>query len=366
MNTKLKNKIIIVSFISMILGFTLINIISKDEEISYEERRKLKQLPKFSVESLLDGKYFNELEEYVLDQFVFRTQFRNLKSTINIKVLNENDSNKLYTMDDYIIKREYPLNEQSVYNSAQIYNKLKEVYFKNCNVYYTIVPDKNYFVPKSNNYLSMDYENMIDIMKNNTKNMKYINIIDDLKISDYYKTDIHWKQENIVNIADKLLTSMNNKDLDYDYNIKEVYPFKGAYYGQYGMKSKPDKLKYLSNDIIEEAKVFDYEEQNYKKIYNEKDLKNVDTYDIFLSGAKPLLEIENPNSPNKKELYIVRDSFGSSLAPLLVGEYSKVILIDLRYITFDELGKYIQPKENSDVLFMYNTLILNDSSVISR
>ena len=81
---------------------------------------------------------------------------------------------------------------------------------------------------------------------------------------------------------------------------------------------------------------------------------------------KPILEIENKYSKNNNELYIFRDSFGSSIAPLLASEYSKITLIDLRYVSSTLLEKYLNPKENSDVLFMYNTLILNDSSIISR
>ena len=41
---------------------------------------------------------------------------------------------------------EYGLNEKSILNSANLYNKIKNTYFKNCNAYYTIIPDKNYFV----------------------------------------------------------------------------------------------------------------------------------------------------------------------------------------------------------------------------
>ena len=47
-------------------------------------------------------------------------------------------------------------------------------------------------------------------MKNNTHNMDYIDITNDLKIGDYYRTDLHWKQENLTQVADKILKSMDN------------------------------------------------------------------------------------------------------------------------------------------------------------
>ena len=61
-----------------------------------------------------------------------------------------------------------------------------------------------------------------------------------------------------------------------------------------------------------------------------------------------------------KELLLFRDSFGSSIAPLLVENYSKITLIDLRYISSMILDKYIDFKEQ-DVLFLYSTVVLNQN-----
>lgn len=366
MNNKLKNIIISISFIFVLVGFMVSNIFLVDKEISYEERRKLLQLPKFTVEKLINGEYFQDMEKYFLDQFTLRENFRKIKAFINREVFKEKDNNNIYIIDDSIYKIEYPLKESSIYNSATLYNKISSKYFKNSKVYYTIVPDKNYFVPEDKGYLSLDYEKLIDIMKKNTKDMKYIDIIKDLKISDYYHTDLHWKQENLIPVAQNLITEMKNKVYNEKYEEKKFNSFYGSYYGQAATNINPDKLIYLNNEIIEECKVYDFEKQKYIKVYDDKDFENVDSYDVYLGGAKPLLSIENPNNKSGKELYIFRDSFGSSLSPLLINEYSKIILVDLRYINSTEFEKYIQPKENSDVLFMYNTLILNNSDIITK
>ena len=366
MNSKLKNIIISVSFVFVLLGFMIANIVLKDKQISFEERRKLAQYPKFTMETLISGEYFQEIEDYFLDQFSLRQDFRKIKSYINTNIFKQKDNNDIYIIGESIFKMEYPLNENSIYNSAILYNKISSTYFKNSNIYYTIVPDKNYFVPKDKGYLSLDYEKLVDIMNKNTENMKYIDIINDLNISDYYNTDLHWKQEKLLPVANNILTAMKNKVANYKYERNEFKPFYGSYYGQAATNINPDKLVYLNNSIIENCKVYDYEKQKYIKIYDDENFNNVDSYDVYLGGAKPLLSIENPNNNSGKELYIFRDSFGSSLSPLLISEYSKIILIDLRYINSIEFEKYIQPKDNSDVLFMYNTLILNNSNIITK
>jgi len=86
-------------------------------------------------------------------------------------------------------------------------------------------------------------------------------------------------------------------------------------------------------------------------------------YDVFLSGASSFIEIENKNINDGSTLIIFRDSFASSLAPLLIPYYNKIIMVDLRYIHFD-YAKNIIDFENADVLFLYSTLIINNSSTL--
>ena len=60
------------------------------------------------------------------------------------------------------------------------------------------------------------------------------------------------------------------------------------------------------------------------------------------------------------ELLIFRDSFGSSITPLLIPYYSKITLIDNRYINSKNFVKYIE-FTNQDILFLYSTMIVNNS-----
>ena len=78
----------------------------------------------------------------------------------------------------------------------------------------------------------------------------------------------------------------------------------------------------------------------------------------------PLLTISNPDCKTEKELILFRDSFGSSLAPLLIAGYSKITLVDLRYISTDILDDFIDFTKAQDVLFLYNTQILNNSYML--
>ncbi len=68
--------------------------------------------------------------------------------------------------------------------------------------------------------------------------------------------------------------------------------------------------------------------------------------------------MENATAENSRELILFRDSFGSSIAPLLLDGYSKITLVDIRYIHPDLLGKFVDFR-GCDVLFLYSSLVLN-------
>ena len=346
-------------------GFMLANLFLPDADISYSERRELAKFPEFTLSRLFSGEWLDKCEDYFLDQFVFRDELRGMKAFIGYYLLLQKDNNGIYVIDGIIYKTEYPLNEKSVLNAASKLNEVYDKYLKGKKVGYSIIPDKNYFTASKHWYLSLDYEKMLQIMNQNVKSMKYIDIFPCLELEDYYKTDIHWRQDKILDVADMLVEKMGGDiTAGEPYVEKSLYPFYGSYYGQAALKLKPDSIVYLTNDILDNAVVYDHIDKTYSKVYVEDRFGTVDSYDFFLSGAKSIISITNPAHIAKKELIVFCDSFGSSIAPLLLKSYSKVTLVDLRYMHTDLLGDYIDFSGDCDVLFLYNTLILNNSYML--
>ena len=359
MENKIKNIIITVVFVVIVFAGFLINVIVKDKEISTSERRKLEQFPKITLDKLLSGDTTSKLEKYTTDQFVARDTFRAIKSFFNTKIYNQQDNNKLFEKDGALYKMEYPLNENNVNKSLDkifnVYNRyLKD---KNMNIYYSIIPDKNYYL-ENDNHLKMDYNKLLNIASTKLNNFTYIDIFNDLSLEDYYKTDLHWKQENLSSVVSRINLSLSVPNNSIQYTTNNLGAFYGTYYGQLLSNVKPDILYTLTNDTINGATTYNYETKKYGNIYSST--TSADRYDTYLSGAVSLIRIDNPNCNTNKELLIFRDSFSSSLAPLLIQNYSKITLIDLRYISSSLLDQYID-FNNQDVLFIYSTLILNQN-----
>lgn len=365
----MKSKVIAIALSGTLLLMVVINILTPTKDVSYSERRKLAQLPKPTVNDLISGELMKDFEDYTLDQFPLRDQFRSLKAFFDLKVLRKKDNNDIYVTGGHVFKMEYPLNVDSVDKMAKQMNKVYDLYLRDMNVFYSIVPDKNYFIKDKKTHLVMDYQKLEQIMVDGVEQMTYINMMDALVLDDYYRTDTHWKQERLSNVV-SIISRYMGFDTDVNhiaYTLATYEPYYGVYYGQAALNIAPDTLTYMSTDTMDQMLVYNYESSQGKDvpmpIYDKDKLGKMDSYDVFLSGATPLLTIENPANEGGKELIIFRDSFASSLAPLLAEAYSKITMIDLRYMSHEALGDYIN-FEDQDVLFIYSTLIVNKSDVI--
>ena len=357
MNDKIKDIVVTIVFLFTIISLFLINVIKKDTDISIAERRKLATMPELTTKSLFDGTYFKKFDSYVTDQFIERDTFRKIK--IDIELSTKGEYNNLYMYDDYIVEEIFPLNTNSINNLTNKINYIKNTYLNNnSNIYYTIIPDKNYFVNNGN--LKLDYNKLQDMMKSNLTNLNYINIFDKLTLDNYYKTDTHWKEEDLFNVANTIANQMNFDITNNNNVVNTITTFKGSYAGRLSVTKDIDTIKTISNPSTLNSSVYNYETKKYTDIYDYTKINSLDKYDIYLSGAVPIIDITNNNTSSDKELIVFRDSYGSSLIPLLIEGYKKITVIDIRYISSKILNKYIDFNDQ-DVLFMYSILTINNS-----
>lgn len=334
-------------------------------EISDSELRKLAQFPKMSAADIFSGEFMKSFESYTLDQFPLRDQFRTVKAVAYLYCFRQLDNNNIYVEDGYAAKMEYPFSEDSVNHALERFNNVYNKFIKGTDskCYISVIPDKNYFLAGSHGSLIIDYDKMFEMVEAGTDFAKYIDITDCLEKNDFYRTDTHWNQPEITQVAGRLASSMGATLLeDYTENTS-ISPFYGVYYGQAALPMAPDEMKYLTNDIIDSAVVFDWQNNKSIPVYDESKMSSRAPYDLFLGGSLSLITIDNPKATTDKELVIFRDSFGSSLAPLLISGYKKVTLIDIRYLPSDRLGSFIE-FSNQDVLFVYSSSVLNNSSPI--
>ena len=340
---------------------------SPAKESSEAERRPLAQLPELNVENILSGKFMSKFEGFTQDQFPGRDAFRQLKSLFHYYVLGQKDNNDIYITDGYAAKLEYPLNESGVQSALNRFAFIYETYLKDSGskLYSAVVPDKGYYLAAPNGYPAMDYEKLFSMVQAGMPWATHVDLTDVLSQADYYRTDTHWRQENLLGVAGKLSQAMGvtaPKADDFEKVLLER-PFHGVYYGQAALPMEAEELYVLRSKLLDACKVYRFDTDSYAGIYDMEKQDSRDLYDVFLSGPQSLLRIENPDAKTDRELILFRDSFGSSLAPLLVQDYAAVTLVDLRYIPSNMLEGKID-FTGKDVLFLYSTTILNTGSAL--
>lgn len=359
-----KNKVMCVLFACFLgLSFFLCILFPK-EDYSYSERRKLAKMPELSLDSVLNGRFMTGFDSYAQDQFPFRESFRKLKAFSATEGFKRKDNHGIYETEGYACAMEYPVDEKSLDRASQRFRYIYDKYLSEENkVYLCVIPDKNCFLAPKSGHLSMDYPAFEKAMAEKMDFAQNISITHLLEQEDYYKTDTHWRQERITDVAAYLAECMGTS-LKQDYQQKTAASdFLGVYAGQSALSLSPEPLYYLTNDAIEQAVVCNYETGKTQSVYDLSRAEGKDPYEIFLSGSVSLLTLENPMASSSKELVLFRDSFGSSIAPLLLEGYSKITLVDIRYIHPDYLKQYVDFTD-CDVLFLYSTLVLNNSDTL--
>ncbi len=383
----MKNKIYAIGIAAFVLlWFTLAGFswFGPDKDKSIAERRNLEQAPKLSMETILakdekrpDGSiavrnsFMSKFEKYTLDQFPLRDTFRQMKSVYQYNIMQQKDNNGYYLVGDYAAEVLYPLDETSLNRNIAVMNTVYDRYLKDLRIqtYVTVIPDKGYYVAEKNGYLALDYEKMFGTIRENMdENVTHIDITDTLNLKSYYHTDTHWRQEKILPTASKIAEAMGKTVEAQEAFEKTVVnkPFYGAYHGFAALPLKADRMYLMRSELLEGCTVKylnDKGEMVAMDMYDMTMENDNDLYNIFFTQNQAKVEITNPKGARNKELVVFGDSFSRSMVPLLVKEYSKVTLIDLRNYTLSDVDKRLFLPGKTDVLFLYSTLVLNASIV---
>ena len=341
-------------FLAVLFGFSLLHLALPDREVSRSERRRLAQLPPLS------SGFSDKLEEYMLDQFPLREQLRTVNSLVRLYGLGQADIHGIYLQGGGAFRMDGPLQEKQVRHAAAVFSAVQEKYFPSLPAHYVIVPDKNAKAETSRPRL--DTETMRGIVREALPGMTEIDIWDLLSADDYYKTDPHWRQETLLPVAQRLAEALH-VTLPED-REETLCALAGEFHGSYWSKTAEtlaaDTLSYLTDDVLEGCTVYDYETDSTGGVYDFAAAQTA-PYDLFLGGSKSLLRIENPAAENERTLIVFRDSFGSSLIPLLAEGYGTVYAVDIRYLASDLLGRVMDIPVEADVLFLYSATVLHNS-----
>ena len=365
MKTKqnLREIIMCVIFIGFIGTFCVLNFVVPQPAVLVSERRVPAKFPDVTLNAITTGEFMSGFDAYATDRFVYRDTFRMINAFQILDIYRQTDKSGLYRSNAVGLGEFRHINETSFRQTAQrIQRAAAHAADSGLNIYYSIIPDKSIYAERY--FPGFDLTTAESIICDVLSDYKYISLYESLTSEMFYKTDLHWDQSKISVPVSHILSQMGT-DVSPD-NSSQVIAgeWSGVYAGQLALPVDPDIMTYIDVQGLTvkylNDKTFEFDEGT---LYDINRFNGIDPYDIFLRGPQPLIIIENPEAP-ERELYLFRDSFGSSMAPLMAQAYSKITIIDLRYINLQVLDMFFEFTPGSDALFIYSSQIFNNPSII--
>ena len=97
--------------------------------------------------------------------------------------------------------------------------------------------------------------------------------------------------------------------------------------------------------------------------YDQDKLKQKDQYTYFFGGNHGVVTIQT-QAQNSGKLLVIKDSFANSFVPYLFGDYSEIIMLDLRYFG-GSVEDVIAQNGITQILFLYEASnLLTDTGIL--
>ncbi len=354
-----------VLFLILIFGMAVWFIIAPKSDYSSSEKRYLQQFPEASVNSVLSGDFGEEFESFFADQFPERNFWVGFNAYYALLTGN-NGANGVYKCDnDYLINKPVSTDNNLEKNFKAITN-----FKENVDVPVTVMfaPSTGYIaddvLPSVHDTYNDDtyFENANKVFTQS--GISFVDLRQTFKtayangIQLYYKTDHHWTTAGAFTAYQALCGSLGVTPADKSIFTVESYDnFYGTTYSTSGFwLTPPDTVEVWNNKsntsenisvkITEGTKT-----EEYGSMFFYDHIEKDDKYPVFIDGNHALTEITNSNADGGT-IVVVKDSFSHSLAPFLAENYSKVILVDMRYYK-QSVSEIVKNENAEQVVVIY-------------
>jgi len=350
-----------VLFLALIFVMPLILIFSKKSDFSETENRVLEKFPEFSFGAVADKSYMNGIETYLADHFPARVSW--VKAKMNMEELSGKELiNGVYLTDERMYEQLPEPDYDEMEKSVNAINKFAETY--DTEVYALIAPTSSgIYKDKLQPYLpQLDQKKLIsEIYDGFESKVKQIDVYSALYSSRddyiYYRTDHHWTSKGAFT-AYKAAARRMGIGAYTDYEPEAVSEdFCGTYYSKClfdGVKPDTIDIYRQKNHLTATHVVLNdgMTEEICDDIYFTDFLDTNDKYCVFLGHNRAVTSITT-NVETRNTLLIVKDSYANSMVPFFVQNYSKITVVDPRYLK-TAVTEYINPDDYTHTLFLYN------------
>lgn len=361
MKKKINNNLAGVIFLLIIFGFMLYDFVLPDITFSENENRMLAKKPDFTAEKLMSGKFGNEYETWLTDQFPLRNQWIAVKTTAE-RAIGRTDSNGVYFgKDDYLFGVFENKETENISYICEFANRMEELLGAGHSKVMAVPTSSLVLKDKLPSFVPEDgQEALLQEFKDNLKEGIYVDVRKALSNHEdeyiYYRTDHHWTTMGAYYAYQAWADSVGFEPVSASEKLLEpvTNEFLGTLQSKVSVKRNPDTIYVYRPEVSFEYEVtYNLGERTTDTFYETSYLEKKDKYGMFFDGNQPVTQIRRKEG-GKGKLLIVKDSFAHCFAPFAAEQFNEVHMVDLRYFRMP-LSQYIEEQGITDVLVLYNT-----------
>ena len=394
----------------LILLVDLLFVIIPDKESSENENRNLQTFPSITGSALSSGRFEDEFDDYVADQFPLRDSWIAVKTFIS-RLAGYTESNDIFLgKDGYLIQNFNEPDEEEYSDILEEFTGLAAAY-PDIDIYALIAPTAitvmEDMLPAftaaadEGSRIAGDESAFMDRLFSDltAAGIKAVDVRDSLKelkdsgVQVYYRTDHHWTSDaayaaynvwydisgGTSESTGAALATANDIISDNGtlyYRLMVANDFQGTLTASSGFRMdetdeiyvysmqgtlseaadnlRSDDTEGSETDNDEFLYVLTNMDTGYKSasLYDTSYLETRDKYGMFLGGNHGELKIQT-TAASSDVILLIKDSYANCFIPFMLRDHRTIIVIDPRYFTGD-IDELIESEKVTEILYLYN------------
>ncbi len=391
------NKLMIALFAVVLLVVPIVTVALPKQERSENENRSLAKMPtlvdankwdkaesagdylgavKWKYINNREGKAFkDDFETFFCDHMAGRETWVKLCNNLT-RLSGQREINDVYILDDQLVQTFKGYDENTVDSSIKAMNTFAER-FSDIPMYLMLAPtSQEVFSSRIPSYTGlMSEKTFIENVYSKMENVGTIDALSNIMGHSneyvFYRTDHHWTSLGAFYAYQAAAKSLNYSAYGLNsFNIENASrDFRGTLYSRTLDDSiKPDIMDYYfladGEPTVKMTCRDDREIKTYDSLYVREFLEVKDKYSSYTGSNVPLVTIET-DVDNDKNLLVIKDSYAHSLVPFLSKHYSRITMVDMRYIN-TSLNNFIKMDEYTEALFVFNVIGFAEDKNIAK
>ena len=365
-------------FLLLIFGFAIATVLKPSNERSETENRLLEQKPVLTWTALISGKFSEDYEAYLSDQFVVRDGWISLKTAFERAALRQEAEDVYFARDNYLIEK-----HTGVFTAETAERNIQTLSAFFTNLSKSMDPG---------HLTAMVVPNAVDILRDKLPPFAdpYDEEIYLQKIAGalpegvwfdsssvlrqhsgeelYYRTDHHWKTLSAYYTFEAWA---GEKGLagDSAFSFRPVTvtdSFEGTIASRLGIVGRADSIERFDPEIpFDYYLIYNQSDDIRNTVYQDSFLERKDKYAYFYGGNFGLIQAKMPEHETGRKLLVIKDSYAHCFVPFTYALFDQVDMLDTRYYNAS-ISALIGQENYTDILFLFNAAGFAEETSLAR